>query len=91
MGGDEGEASQLGAGWVAGSRVKDEGRGSGGYGRVREEDEGRVGSLGQGSVGRMFLESDSIESSGERVTSFSFFSVLLLMSRRKCSLVLICL
>ena len=45
-------------------------------------------SLGQGGVGEVVLESDSIESSGEKVTSFSFLPALLLMSRKKSSLVL---
>lgn len=55
------------------------------------EGAGCVGSLGQGGVGEAVLESDSVGSSGEKVTSFSFLLVLLLMSRRKSSLVLICL
>lgn len=72
-----------GLGWVAGSRVKDEGRGEGGDIWVRDEEEGQVGSLGQ-----VVPESDSIEISGEKVPSFSF---LLGISPGQETLLLMCL
>ena len=50
-----------------------------------------MGSLGQGSMGQMVLESGSSEASGEEMISVSSLSTLLFMCRRKSPLGLICL